>query len=129
MAFMIMLSAFAIGLQYMTMLRLNLKGVTTTFVTSMVVNLACRSALPEKGPRDAPSMEPADGLPGTISLSDRTSLFLSPVWGAYFSGIVASAALATIDKAAAMSFLPHVLTVVLTVHLRGRMGPDAIAAS
>jgi hypothetical protein len=73
-------------------------------------------------------MEPADGLSGTISLSDRTSLFLSLIRGAYFSGVMASAALATIDKAAAMSFL-HVLTVVLTVHLRGRMGSDAIAAS
>jgi uncharacterized membrane protein YoaK (UPF0700 family) len=129
-ALLIGLSAFAMGLQYMTMFRLNVKGVTTTFVTSTVVNLACRLALQEKEPKDAPGAGGPEGEGGAACLSDRTNLFLGLVWGAYFSGAMLSAALTTLNDAAAaaLSFL-LVFAVVSTVYLRARMGHDRLTAT
>ena len=129
-ALLIALSAFAMGLQYMTMFRLNVKGVTTTFVTSTVVNLACRLALPEKEPKDASRAEAPEGEGGATCLSDRTNLFLGLVWGAYFSGAMLSAALTTLNDAAAaaLSFL-LVSVVVSTIYIRCRMASNTAAAA
>lgn len=79
---LVLLSSLAMGLQYMTMLRLNVSGVTTTFVTSTVVNLVCRMVVPEKG---------ADGTSAVSRWSDRTNRFLGAVWVCYFSGAAVSA--------------------------------------
>ncbi len=125
-AIFVLLSAFAMGLQYMTMFRLNVKGVTTTFVTSTVVNLACRLALPEETSRDAQGTGPAGGDGAATCLSDRTNLFLSLVWGAYFAGAMISAALITISGAAA-AMLPLLLVslVVSSALLHGRKVSNA----
>jgi len=80
---LVLLSSLAMGLQYMTMLRLNVSGVTTTFVTSTVVNLVCRMVVPEKG---------VDGSACTGSRwTDRTNRFLASVWICYFLGAAFSA--------------------------------------
>jgi uncharacterized membrane protein YoaK (UPF0700 family) len=80
---LVLLSSLAMGLQYMTMLRLNVSGVTTTFVTSTVVNLVCRMVVPEKG---------ADGAACAASRwTDRTNRFLASVWVCYFLGAGLSA--------------------------------------
>jgi uncharacterized membrane protein YoaK (UPF0700 family) len=118
---LIILAAFAMGLQYMTIFRLNVKGVSTTFITSTVVNLACRLALPERPQKD--SSQPVETREA-VCLSERTNLFLGLVWLAYFTGAMASAALESASRIAA-ALLPFALvSVVVFLSMASRAGDD-----
>jgi uncharacterized membrane protein YoaK (UPF0700 family) len=87
---LVLLSSLAMGVQYITMLRLNVNGVTTTFVTSTVVNLVCRLVVPDKS---------SDGSVCAKSRwTDRTNRFLASVWVCYFTGAVISAVLISSDR-------------------------------
>lgn len=101
---LVVLSAFTMGLQYMTMLRLNVNGVTTTFVTSTIVKLACRLAVPDR-PR-GPSPSPTAGYheESRPRWSDRTNRFLAMVWISYFIGASASAVLTSWGRVVAAMF-------------------------
>ncbi|MDW5562887.1 MAG: YoaK family protein [Methanomassiliicoccus sp.] len=124
-AVLVVLSAFAMGIQYMTMFRLNVKGVTTTFVTSTIVNLACRLALPEQFEREKNRAAREEDMTDASCLSDRTKLFLGLVWGAYFTGAVISASLIMVGRTVAAAF-PFVLvfTIVCIAWPKGyRQGP------
>lgn len=120
---LIILSAFAMGLQYSTMARLNIKGVTTTFVTSTIVNLACRLAVPERLEKGA-SHVPKDENVAAASLSDQTNLFLGSVWVAYFAGALVSAKLSSWNRiAASLLSFSLVLAIVIFASLVIKLKP------
>jgi len=110
---LIVLSSFAMGLQYMSMLRLNVKGVTTIFVTSTVVNLVCRLVVhePSKADTDVPTVRepPAQGW------TDSTNRFLAAVWATYFSGAVIAASLISLGKVVSALF-PVSLVCAITLY-------------
>lgn len=104
---LVFLSSLAMGLQYMTMLRLNVSGVTTTFVTSTVVNLACRLAVPDGGGTEARQGS---------RWKDRTNRFLASVWVSYFVGAIVSVLLLGWNRMASgiFSLILVVLVVAMT---------------
>jgi len=109
----IVLSSFAMGLQYMSMLRLNVKGVTTIFVTSTVVNLVCRLVVREPSRTDGDcNVKDGDRPRGWM---DGTNRFLAAVWAAYFSGAVVAAALISQGRIVS-ALLPVSLLCAITVY-------------
>lgn len=112
---LVILSAFSMGLQYMTMIRLNVKGVTTTFVTSTIVNLACRLAVPDRSVSVSSTQEGEERRTERSRWSDRTNRFLASVWAAYFIGALASAALTSWSRVAA-ALLPLVLICAIVLY-------------
>lgn len=110
---LIVLSSFAMGLQYMSMLRMNVKGVTTIFVTSTVVNLVCRLVVKEPSRSDQEGMIRGDERPR--GWMDGTNRFLAAIWGAYFSGAVVAAALISQGRVVS-ALIPVSLLCAITLY-------------
>lgn len=109
---LVALSAFAMGLQYATIVRLNVHGVSTTFVTSTLVNLVWRLTVPERAGKEAELRNHEEER----GLSERTNLFLGSIWAAYFAGALASAALTFVGRTAA-ALLPLLLVGGIVVYI------------
>ena len=103
-----MLAALAMGVQSAAARRLDVSGVTTTFVTGTLTNLVSLIAL-------------HGVVPGAGGQSKR---LLAAVWGVYVLGAMAAAA-AMQTAAAAGLLVPVVLVLVVIVVAVGRYWPDA----
>jgi uncharacterized membrane protein YoaK (UPF0700 family) len=113
-AALIVLSAFAMGVQSAAARRLDVSGIATTYITGTLTSLVAR--LVSWASHLAMRVSPAQSLPPA-----RGTGLLAAVWLVYFGGAIVAGAVTVLDRVLAVVFpTAIVLIVIVTAAARFR---------